>query len=379
VAKERLNIALAGTRGIPANYGGFETFAEELSTRMVERGHRVTVYGRSNNIKYKERYYKGVQLVILPTIPHKYLDTVVHTLICTIHMLFKKHDLVLLCNGANSPHSIVPRLFGKKVVLNVDGLDRKRKKWNSLGKLYYLVSEYLSTFLPNEIVTDARSVENYYRYRFDKESVLIRYGVNVQPCHEPGFLERYGLENGRYFLYVSRLEPENNAHLVIDAFEKVQTDIKLAIVGDAPYSKKYIKKLKDTYDERIVFTGGVYGKGYKLLQSGAFAYVHATEVGGTHPALVEGMGFGNCVIFNDVAENMEVVGDAGIGFSADGPDDLRSKMQFLVDNPETAADYGEKARKRALSHFSWDKIVDQYLELFKNVLNNGASRGSGRC
>jgi len=165
-----MNIAIMGIRGIPANYGGFETFAEQLATRLVKRGHQVTVYGRSNNIKYPDKYYKDVRLVILPTIRHKYFDTVGHTFLCVFHALKENYDVVLICNSANAIFSWIPRLARIPVALNVDGLEWQRSKWNRLGKWFYLMSERLAARLPNEIVTDARNIQRYYQEKFKKKS-----------------------------------------------------------------------------------------------------------------------------------------------------------------------------------------------------------------
>ena len=281
-----MHIAIMGTRGVPANYGGFETFAEELGHRLVERGHTVTVYGRTHNIEYRGSSYKGMLLVLLPTIAHKYLDTVVHTFLSVLHGLRHSYDVVLICNAANAAFCWIPRMRGQRVVLNVDGIERKRKKWNALGKVYYWMSEFLATLFPNAIVTDARVIECYYRERFGKSSTCIAYGADLSTTTEIDVIEKFGLIPNQYVLYVSRLEPENNAHHVIHAFERVETDKRLVIVGGAPYSREYIATLHRTRDPRILFTGFVYGRGYWQLRSHAYAYVHATEVGGTHPALI---------------------------------------------------------------------------------------------
>lgn len=361
---QKMRIAIIGIRGIPANYGGFETFAEELAPRLVKRGHRVTVYGRSNIINYKGDYYKGVRLVILPTIPHKYLDTVAHTFLCVIHSLFYRYDVILICNAANSIFSFIPRLTGQKVVVNVNGLERKRKKWNWLGKLWYLFGEFFSNVFPNEIVSDARVIQNYYWDRYHKKSTFVPYGANTEKACTTKVLDKFGIRPNEYILYVSRLEPENNAHIVIKAFEKVKTNFKLVIVGDAPYSLEYIKKLKTTRDSRIIFTGFVFGEGYKEFQSYTYCYIHATEVGGTHPALIEAMGFGNCVIANGTPENIEVVGDAGIIYEKNNIKDLREKIQYVIRNSEVIRMYGEKARKRVKANYSWDTVTVKYESLF---------------
>lgn len=362
-----MNIAIMGIRGIPANYGGFETFIEEMAPRLAERGHRVTVYGRSNIIKYNEKYYKGVRLIILPTISHKYLDTVFHTFVCALYSFFERYDVVLICNSANSLFSIVPRLTGKKVVVNVDGLEWKRKKWNKLGKAYYKFSEFLATVFPNAIVTDAKEVQKYYKKRFKKDSTYIPYGAPKTNASSQDILKEYGLGSRKYVLYVSRLEPENNAHLVVEAFEKVKTDYKLVIVGDAPYNEEYIQRLKSTQDKRIIFTGYVFGKGYRELQSNAYFYIQATEVGGTHPALLEGMGYGNCILANDVPEHREVLGDAGVMFKTSIKDDLENKIQYLLDHLEVVQEYRKKVINRARKYFTWEKVTSDYEKLFEKL------------
>src|SRR5215472_6096851 len=309
-----MRIAIIGTRGIPANYGGFETFAEELATRLVARGHDVTVYGRFNNIRYPHNTYKGVRLVILPTVGTKHLDTIAHTFFSVLHAVPKRFDCILMCNAANAVFGIVPRLSATPVALNVDGIERLRKKWGAAARAYYRISERLATILPNAIVTDAEVMRDYYLKQYGTASVMIAYGAECERIESKTVLDQLGVRSRDYFLYVSRLEPENNAHVVIEAFEKVETEKLLLIVGDAPYAQKYIERLKATRDPRIQFTGAIYGLAYRELQSHAYAYIQATEVGGTHPALVEAMGSGNCVIAKDTPENREVLADSGLFF-----------------------------------------------------------------
>lgn len=364
-----MKIAIMGIRGIPANYGGFETFAEELAPRLAERGHDVTVYGRSNNIKYDGKYYKGVRLVVLPTIAHKYFDTVAHTFLCAVHALKEPYDAVLVCNSANSSFAWIPRLAGQKVALNVDGLEWKRAKWNALGKAFYKMSERIAIYTPNEVVTDARDIEKYYLEKYRKHSTFIPYGAPIEPVHTHDVLDRFKLEPRKYVLYVSRLEPENNAHLVVKAYEKVKSDLPLVIVGDAPYNADYIQQLKSTKDPRIIFTGYVFGSGYREFQSHAYFYIQATEVGGTHPALIESMGHGNCVLANDVPEHREVLSEAGLYFNTQQPDDLRAKIQSLLDQPAMVERYRTLAVERIRANYTWDRITEQYEKLFSRLVN----------
>lgn len=359
-----MKIAILGTRGIPANYGGFETFAEECAAGLVTRGHQVTVYGRSHYVPRALIEYRGAKLVILPTFAWKYTDTVVHTFLSILHALFQKYDVILICNAANSIFACLPRLFGIPVVVNVDGIERLRKKWNRLGRAYYRLGEYCSTLFPNSIVTDARVIERYYKDQYKAESVFIPYGAVIEKPSEQDMLKKLHLEPDAYFLYVSRLEPENNAHRVIEAFEKVHTSRQLVIVGNAPYAAEYISKLHATKDVRILFPGAVYGSGYRQLLANAFCYIHATEVGGTHPALIEAMGQGNIVIANGTPENREVVNDAGILYPENDVSALRKYMQDIADHPEKYAAFKTAAAERIKTHYSWDSVIEQYERLF---------------
>jgi glycosyltransferase involved in cell wall biosynthesis len=357
-----MRIAILGTRGIPANYGGFETFAEELSVRLAARGHDVTVYCRG---RAGRSTYRGVRLRFLSTIRHKYLDTLAHTLVSTLHLVAHRVDVALYCNGANAIFTVVPRLFGMRVALNVDGLERKRKKWNRAAKAWYLVSEWLATFLPNEVVTDARAIQDYYRQRYGKRTTFIPYGAETGKVQSTAALAELGLEPGRYFLYVSRMEPENHALEVRQAFERVRTDMKLALIGDAPYARDYIRQVRDTRDPRIVIPGAIYGQGYHELDAHCFAYIHATEVGGTHPALIEAMGRGALVLYRDTAENAEVAGDAGIPFA----DDLAEKIaQTLAMSDADREALRRRARERVERDYCWDAVATAYENLFQSIM-----------
>ena len=355
-----ISIAILGTRGIPANYGGFETFAQELSHRLVDRGHDVTVYCRSHHTPRELSSIQGVQLVVLPTIRHKYFDTVAHTLVSSLHALGARHDVVLLCNSINSSFIPIIKLSGARVVINVDGLEWQRKKWNFLGKAFYKISERVACLTADSIVTDSKTIQSYYREVYRTPTTFIPYGAPTEKAETKASLARFGLEAGKYLLYVSRFEPENNAHLVLEAFGRVRSEFKLVMVGDAPYAKRYISRLRGMAEPGVLFTGYAFGKDYRELMSHAYAYVHATEVGGTHPALVEAMGMGNGCLVADTRENREVAGDTGLFYSLKGPEDLAEKIQFALNNPETLRELSKKARMRVSKHYRWDRVTDAY-------------------
>lgn len=364
-----VKIALLGTRGIPANYGGFETCAEELGARLVGRGHQVTVYCRSHHVHYKEPMYRGMRLVRLPTIPNKYLDTITHATISTLHALTQGYDVVLMFIAGNSPISFVPRLAGQRVALNVDGLDWKRRKWPPLAKKYIQFAEWLATKLPNAVITDARHVQAYYRTHYHTETTFIAYGANVETLPAGKYLAEFGLMPGKYVLFVGRLVPENCAHHLVKAFAELETDMRCVIVGDAPYAGEYIQSLKASAGSNVIFTGYLFGEGYRELSSHAYAFVETSEVGGTHPALLEAMAFGNVVIANDTRENMETIGDAGLSYDGQiGGTALAHVLRGLMDDPSKAEEYRCRARERVAQYFTWDAVTDQYEQLFQRMV-----------
>ena len=368
-----MRIAILGTRGVPASYGGFETFAEQLGARLVERGHDVTVYGRRHTVPAGLRDYRGMHLRRLPTIRHKYLDTVVHTFLSVLDALPRRYDVVLICNNANAPFALVPRLAGAKVVLNVDGLEWERGKWNRIGRWYYQACAWLSPKLPIVLVSDARVIAQWYEDRYDKPTVYIPYGSDAHRVPPGETLARFGLGAGRYLLYVSRLEPENHAMTVMDGYRAAgglaALEMPLVIVGDAPYASDYrtAVEVAAAATPGVMLTGYVFGDGYAELQSNAMVYVQATEVGGTHPALVEAMGRGACIVANDVPEHREVLGDAGWYYDRNDAADLGRVLQALAVDEAARTVLGEAASERARAMFSWDRVTDDYLTLFSRL------------
>jgi glycosyltransferase involved in cell wall biosynthesis len=370
---KRLKLALMGTRGIPARYGGFETFAEQLSRRLVERGHDVTVYGRCGIF---ERWGEmeplgGVKRRVAPTIFHKYLETPLHALSSAFDLLItqKRLDGVLLCNGANSPFAPLIRLKGCPLLINVDGIERERAKWNRFGKLWYLLGEYCSVLFASRVIADADVIADYYLKRYGVNSSVIPYGVHPVVREAGEVLKAFGLRERGYFLYVSRLEPENNALGVIEAYSQISAELRdlmpLVIVGDAPYSVEYKERLRRaSVGLNVVFTGFQFGESYEELQSNCYLYIQATEVGGTHPALIEAMSYGNCVVANGTLENLEVVADAGVVYSRNDFRELARILSELIIDRDRVRLLGSVAKARASERYSWDSVVARYEELF---------------
>jgi glycosyltransferase involved in cell wall biosynthesis len=359
-----MKIAILGTRGIPGRYGGFETFAEQLSKRLVARGHDVTVYCRRPFTDSGDVVDPRIRRVILPTIQNKYIDTAFHTFLSVIHVVFTDVDLVFLCNVANSTLAWVPRLFGIPTVLHVDGLDRKRRKWNIFAQSYLFLCELLALVTPTRIVTDAPSIHEYFRQRYNKRSAMIAYGAEVP--EDSGTLEGFDLPKQKYILYVSRLEPENNPELVIRAYKEVQTDWPLVIVGGNCYDGRFVRRLKLLADRRVIFLGAIYGRRYWQLLQNAGLFVSACEVGGIHPALIEAMVAGNAILYLDTPENQDTATGCGVAFRQEVKD-LATQMKRLLHDPGLREKLVQDAVSRAKSVFSWDEVTTQYETLFSEL------------
>lgn len=368
--EDPLRIAILGTRGIPGHYSGFETFAEELSARLVERGHTVTVYCRANGDDRPPDTHRGAELVHLPAIRTKYTETFTHTLLSALHACFRRFDIVYVCNSANAPICYIPWLRRQRTVLNVDGLDWRRAKWGRLASLYYRWAAALAARMPIEVVTDADVIRDYYREELRRETRCIAYGTALYPRgHLADRVRALNLEPDRYVLYVSRLEPENNALLVVQAYARVDTDVPLVIVGDAPYARDYITRVKAAADRRVRFLGFRFGDDYHALQANALCYIQATEVGGTHPALVEALGHQNAVIAHDVPEHREVVGEAGRYFAYRDDTDLARRLRELLDSPAEVERLRRLAGRRAAEHYSWDHVTALYEAYFHELVD----------
>lgn len=366
-----MKIALIGTRGVPANYGGFETCAEEIAVGLVARGHQVTAYCRPGNAPGDPAEFKGVELVYCPFVDSKVLGTFSHTWNSLRHALKRDFDILMVFNAGNSPLCILPKLMGRPFAINVDGLEWKRAKWGAVAKAYYQFAEWVSTLLAPRIVSDSRGIQEYYQKRFRTPSTFIAYGANIETSVKPEILDEYGLKSGEYFFVASRLEPENNAAITVKAFSKVKTDKKLVIAGGANWDSPFVRDIKKTSDTdpRVIFLGPVYKDGHiQELHCHCYAYVHGNEVGGTNPALLKALGYGNCVLALGVNFNAEVVKDAAICYEKD-PDDLAAKMQRVIDDPALAQSLREKAVARIREAYQWDVVTADYEKMFERILD----------
>ncbi|RMF93255.1 MAG: glycosyltransferase [Candidatus Schekmanbacteria bacterium] len=368
--KEKLKIYITGINGIPARHGGFETCVDNVAIRHAEKGLDVVVYCRRRNIKLKDKYYKGVRLVKLPSLGHKSLETLSHTFLSVIHMFFRRKDIVHIYGVGNAIFILFLKLIGTKVVVSADSFDWERDKWGKFAKWFLFNSAKLATKISDAIIVDSKSVQKYYREKFNVETVYIPYGADIGRKADKKVLEKYGLKENDYILFVGRLIPEKGVHNLIEAFVKLKTSKKLAIIGGDWFTTDYIKLLKEkAKNSNVSFLGFVYGDECRAIYSGAYLYVQPSLVDGTSPALLTAMGTGNCVLVNSIPENLETIGNAGLSYEKNDVDSLRNKLSELLENEELVKEYRRKSLERIRKVYSWDRVADSIIEVYKDTLS----------
>jgi glycosyltransferase involved in cell wall biosynthesis len=366
-----MRIALMGTRGIPANYGGFETFYENLGPGLAARGHDVTVYIRRHAVgKFDGRAYRGVHLVALPSIRTKHLETISHTFASVLHGLTRRYEVVYVCGVGNAPLVWIPRLRRARVVLNVDSADWKRTKWGRLASSYLHVTERLAARVADVIVADSEVVKKRYNAEYGANARFFPYGANLVDGAGTKTLEEHGLKPRGYILWVGRLEPEARVDELIRAFASLgPTSQRLVIVGDAPYAGGYRQMLESLAPADVVFTGYQFGEAYRELGFHALAYVQTSPTSGTSPALLDQMGSGGAVIVRGTPTNLEVIGDAGLAYDPDnGVQQLAALLRDVIADPGLANQLRVAARQRVTTTYSWNRIIDDYERLFVELL-----------
>lgn len=364
-----MKLTILGSRGIPAGYGGFETLAERLSKGLTERGHEVTVYCLKDYVRTRNPLYHGVKRVFLPSVRNRVLEKPFFALLSLIHASFSNCDCVLMLGISVSAFCFIPRIFGKKVVIHVDGLEWQRRKWGAIAKIYLRFSEKMAFITTDKVITDSRFIVRYFQDRYNKEVSYIPYGADVPDSVPSDSLERYGLRPWEYILQSCRIEPENNVHLVIEAYLRSKMSLPLVILGDAPPGSKYKEMLLKMAGDKVRFLGFVFGPDYQQIVAHAGIYIHAHEVGGTNPSLLEAMAVGQAPLYLDVPFNREVCGEIGFPFRKDASA-LSALLDILTERIKEVRSRAGIAKEIIRQRYSWQSVIDEYEALFKNLLTN---------
>lgn len=357
-----LSIALVGTRGVPARYGGFETCVEEVGRRLADAGHRVVVYCRRGNGGDEGDLptFRGMELVHLPALHRRSLETLSHTGLSVRHLRRHRTQAAIVFNAANALWLPALRQAGIPVATHVDGLEWKRSKWGPLGRRFYLVSERLAVRFSDALIADAAGIADYYRDKFGVATEQIAYGAPVVGSDSHRLAE-LGLTRHGYHLVVARFEPENHVDVIVDGYRRSGATLPLVVVGSAPYAADYTRRLHALADDRVRFLGGVWDQELlDQLYAGATTYLHGHSVGGTNPSLLRAIGASAAVSAYDVVFNREVLGTAGRYFAEAG--DVAQLVNEAELDPVGTRERGLAAGDRA-ADYDWGRVAADYERL----------------
>lgn len=372
--EDKLKIAMIGHKRIPSREGGIEIVVEELSTRMVKLGHQVTCYNRKGHHVSGSEYdndrlsdYKGVKLKPVWTLDKKGLAAMTSSVSASIKAAFGKYDIVHF--HAEGPCAMLwlPKLFGKRCIATIHGLDHQRSKWGGFASKYIKFGEKVAVKYADEIIVLSNGVQDYFQSTYNRTTRFIPNGVNRPVIREPQLIkEKFGLEKNSYILFLGRIVPEKGLQYLIEAFKQVNTHKKLVIAGGASDTNGFMNKIKDMAkeDNRIIFTGFVQGEMLEELYSNAYAYTLPSDLEGMPLSLLEAMSYGNCCLVSDIDECAEVVEDKAVVFKKSDVDNLIKKLQYLCDNPEQVECYKNAAADFICQKYSWDDVVDRTVDLY---------------
>jgi glycosyltransferase involved in cell wall biosynthesis len=362
-----LRIAFIGGRGVISKYSGIETYYEEVGKRLGQMGHEVTVYCR-NYFTPALAEHNGMRLVRLPTIRSKHLETVIHTLLSTAHALTQKYNVVHYHALGPALFSFLPRLLGKKTTVTVQGLDWQRKKWGRVASAVLRLGERASVHLPNATMVVSQTLQRRYREIHGIEAFYVPNGGVLRERSEPRKILEWGLEPGKYVLFLGRFSPEKGCHLLVEAFEQIETDVKLVMAGPSSYCDDYSRELRSHASDRIRMLNSVSGDTLDELLTNAMIFVLPSDLEGLSLALLDAMGAGLCVLTSDVPENREVVDGAGFTFQRGDAADLADRLRFLIANPAVREAAGKTAKKRIVEHYQWQKVAEEIEKAYFKVM-----------
>ncbi len=363
VAKPALRVAFIGGRGVISKYSGIETYYEEIGKRLAEMGHEVTVYCRAHFSPPQENY-NGMRLVRLPTIRSKHLETLVHTFLSTMHALFGPSDIVHFHCLGPALFSFLPRWFGKKTVVTVQGLDWQRRKWGRIASAVLRLGERASIKLPDQTMVVSRTLQDYYRTRYGTEPAYVPNGTSLKPRRPAMRLPAWGLESGAYILFLGRFSPEKNCDLLIQAYEQMDTPVKLVLAGGSSHSDAYAQRLRAHQSDKVRVLDWVSGDALEELLTNAMLFVLPSDLEGLSLALLDAMGAGVCVLASDVPENRELVDGAGFTFRHGDQNDLERMLRLLISEPEVREAAAGKARARVWQHYLWSRVAHEIESIY---------------
>jgi len=360
-----MKIAFVGQKGLPAKYGGVERHVEALGSRLAKKGHEVFVFSRYNYNTLRGEY-DGMNIISFGAIPEKHTEMISHTLLSLLSLVGKAIDIVHIHSTDPALLSFIPRI-DTKVVVTSHGQAYRREKWGHIAQTFSRLAERAFIYFPHKKIAVSKTLKKYYEEKYHCEIIYIPNGVDIARVKDTSAIAKLGLSRDGYVLFVGRLIPTKGCNTLISAFNKTKTDKKLVIVGGSSYSEEFLMRLKKRAHESIMFLGYRYGSELAQLYSNAYCCIVPSEVEGLAITLLEAMGYGNCVIYSDIPENVEAAHGFGIQFRNRDSDDLTDKIRFALDNPSYCEEIGLKARERVQREYNWDTIVAQTESVYSSL------------
>jgi len=365
--KPRLRVAFIGGRGVVSKYSGIEAYYEEIGSRLAAMGHDITVYCR-NYFTPPLKTYEGMRIVRLPTIRTKHWETVIHTFLSTLHAIGSGCDIVHFHALGPALFSFIPRIFGKKTVVTVQGLDWQRKKWRRIASTVLHLGEKAAIRFPTRTMVVSRTLEQYYLGLYKAPTTYIPNGTVIRERRPPRYLAKWGLRPDQYILFLGRFSPEKNCHLLMQAFERINTSVKLVMAGGSSYSSSYENELRQHAGERVSLLDYVSGEALEELLSNAVLFVLPSDLEGLSLALLDAMGAGVCVLTSDIAENRELVDHGGFTFLRGDVHDLERMMRLLLSEDRVRKDAALQGQDYVRQNFLWPQIAEQIERAYFDVL-----------
>jgi glycosyltransferase involved in cell wall biosynthesis len=365
----RIRVAYIGGRGVRRKYSGIETYYEETAKRLASMGIEVTAYCRSY-FTPADAQAEGVRVVRIPALRSKHFETLVHTFFSTIHACFSRSDIVHYHCIGPSIFSFLPRVFGKRTVVTVQGLDWQRAKWGRVARRCLRFAEWTSARFPNQTIVVSRVLQDYYRANYAKPTLLVGNGTEIRENVGAGHLERLGLSPNGYVLFLGRFSPEKNCHLLIEAFEQIATSYKLVLAGGSSHTDEYSAALRTHASDRVIFLDWLSGDALHEILANAALFVLPSDLEGLSLALLDAMSAGICVLASDTPENLEALADTGFTFKRGDVADLRRMLTYLLDNAQVREKFGARARERAREKFLWDDVVDELAKIYARLISH---------
>jgi glycosyltransferase involved in cell wall biosynthesis len=359
---------MIGAKGIPAVVGGVERIVEELSARLAERGHDVTVYARrAYAAPVPGGRHRGVRVRFAAAIPGKYTDTLSHAFLSLGDALLRRYDLLHVHSLGTAPILPPARLLGKRALFHVHGQEWKGGKWGARARAYFKWCEPVALRWARRTVVNSRASRDYYKTEYGRETTYIPNAVDVPPHRDTGILDRLGLAPRGYLLFVGRLVPEKGAHHLLAAHRALGLDIPVVVCGEPAHSDDYARALRASAGPRVLFAGNVLGAELVDLYARSLLLVNPTERDAVSLVLLEAMGQGAAVLASDIPEMVEGVGGAGFHFRAGDADDLARVLGGLLARPDRLDEVREPARRRVRDEYSWPAVVDQFEKVYRDV------------